>query len=76
MMIMDNLITDADTRTGTVGGTLLVLLCHIDSGLILKTAVTAATGALVSFAVSVLCHFILKKIRKHLPQRRKDAKMH
>ena len=56
-----NYITDPDTRTGTMGGMLLVLL-NINPPELLNTVVIAATGAIVSFMVSVLCKFVWEKI--------------
>ena len=52
---------DSDTRTGTMGGMLLVLL-NINPPELLNTVVIAATGAIVSFMVSVLCKFVWEKI--------------
>jgi mannitol-specific phosphotransferase system IIBC component len=53
--------TDVSTKAGTLGGTLFILLLHIASGEVLKTAVLAAVGASVSFAVSYLLNRIIKK---------------
>jgi hypothetical protein len=53
----------APTKAGTVGGTFLVLLLHITSGELIKTAVLAAVGAAVSFGVSLLLKWIVKKVR-------------
>jgi mannitol-specific phosphotransferase system IIBC component len=47
-----------------VGGTLLVVLVQITSGEVLKTAVMAAVGAVVSFGVSWLLQRVVK--RRHL----------
>jgi len=55
---MNNYITDADTRTGTIGGMLFALLLQVDINHLLNTALTAATGALVSFGVAVTCKYI------------------
>jgi hypothetical protein len=51
---------DVPTKAGTIGGTLFVLLVHISSEEVLKTALLAAVGAAVSFSVS----FLLKKLVK------------
>ena len=48
------------TKTGTIGGTLTIILANINSGDVIKTAVLAAVGALVSFVIS----FLLKKLVK------------
>jgi len=47
-----------NTRATTIGGTLLVLLVFIDRADIIRTAVLAGVGALVSFMIS----FLLKKV--------------
>jgi len=47
-----------NTRATTIGGTLLVLLVFIDGADIIRTAVLAGVGALVSFMIS----FLLKKV--------------
>ena len=52
---------DAPTKFGTIGGTLLVLLLHITSDEVLKTAVLATVGAVVSFGVSFLLNRLVKK---------------
>jgi hypothetical protein len=49
------------TKAGTIGGTFLVLLLHITSEEILKTALLAAMGAVVSFGVSFLMNKIVKR---------------
>jgi uncharacterized protein (TIGR03382 family) len=51
-------------KSGTIGGFLTVLLINIDAGDIIKTVVTAATGAAVSFLVSVLLNYWLSRRRK------------
>jgi hypothetical protein len=52
------------TLTGTVGGTLFVLLVHISSGEILKTTLLAALGAVVSYAVSWGLKFLVKRLKR------------
>lgn len=52
---------NAPTKAGTIGGTLLVLLLRISSEEVLKTAVLAAVGAVVSFAVSLFLNRFIKK---------------
>ena len=49
------------TKSGTIGGTLLVLLLNITSEEVLKTAVLAAVGAVVSFFISYLLKRIMEK---------------
>jgi hypothetical protein len=59
-----NYITDTHTRTGTLGGTLLVVILNIDSMQLLSTIIMAATGAVVSFVMSVFCKYLWKRIGK------------
>ena len=54
----------SDTRTGTIGGTLLVLIYSLKPAQILETAVLAAIGAVVSFAVSVGLKAAFRKRKK------------
>jgi hypothetical protein len=56
----------SDTRMGTAGGTITILLLNINSGDIHRTIVLAAIGATVSFVVAQL----LKKIAVWLKSRR------
>lgn len=51
----------SDTKHGTAGGTLLIILANIRSADIIKTIVLAAIGAVVSFAVSLLLKQLMKK---------------
>jgi hypothetical protein len=48
-------------KKGTIGGTLTVLLANITSPDILKTAVLAAIGAVVSSLVTLLIRKLAKK---------------
>jgi hypothetical protein len=59
-----NYITDPDTRTGTLGGTMLVIVLNIDTTQLLSTIILAATGAVVSFAVSVVCKYAWRKFNR------------
>ena len=47
-----------NTRTTTLGGTILVLLVHISSSDIIRTAVLAAIGGTVSYIMSL----VMKKV--------------
>jgi hypothetical protein len=55
---------DQATKAGTAGGLLLVLLMKLDGAALLETAVVAATGAAVSFGVSVLLKWVIRKMRQ------------
>lgn len=50
------------TFAGTVCGTLFAVMVSIDPEDLVKTAVMAATGALVSFCTSVLLKWLKKKM--------------
>ncbi|WP_276503186.1 hypothetical protein [Terrimonas pollutisoli] len=52
------------TRTGTVGGTITILLANINSGDVIKTAVLAGVGAVVSFILSLLLKQLVKWWRR------------
>lgn len=67
---MANFLDETGTRAGTVGGTLLSILPAIGSGEIIRTAVLAAVGAMVSFMVSVLLKIVVQHIKKKRPFRR------
>ena len=53
-----------DIKIGTAGGTLLSIFANINSEDIIKTAVLAAVGAIVSFAVTLLLKLLAKRIKK------------
>ena len=48
-------------QAGTAGGTLTVLLANINSNDILKTAIQAVVGAVVSFVISWLLKTWMQK---------------
>jgi hypothetical protein len=52
------------TLFGTVGGTFLSVLPNLHSEDIFKTVLLAAIGAIVSFGVSMVLKFLVKKHRK------------
>lgn len=59
-----NLAFDNTTRVGTVGGTLLTIMVNIHREDLLKTAVLAAIGAVVSFGVTVLLKMIIRFFKR------------
>jgi hypothetical protein len=61
---MDHPIFDNNTKAGTAGGTLLTIIGFINTSDIVKTAVLAAVGALVSFSMTVLLQFLIKHFKK------------
>jgi mannitol-specific phosphotransferase system IIBC component len=52
------------TIMGTVCGTVLTVLVNIGSSDIIKTVVLAALGAVVSFSVSLLLKWLVKRLNK------------
>jgi hypothetical protein len=55
---------DKTTKAGTAGGTLLSIFANINSEDLIKTAVLAGVGAIVSFAVTLLLKLLAKRIKK------------
>lgn len=55
---------DSSTKAGTIGGTFLTILFNIKSEDLIKTCVLAAVGAVVSFAVTLLLKFLIKRFKK------------
>lgn len=51
----------SDTKTGTIGGTLTVIIASISTQELVKTVVLAAVGAAVSFMVSLLLKRMMRK---------------
>lgn len=56
--------SNGGTVAGTAGGTLLTIFVNIHSEDIVKTAVLACIGAVVSFTISVIMKWIAKKLRR------------
>lgn len=52
------------TILGTVSGTVLTVAVNIGSSDLLKTITLAALGAVVSFSVSLLLKWLVKKFKK------------
>ena len=55
---------DNTTKAGTIGGTFLSIFFNIDSRDLVKTGILAAIGALVSFTVTLLLKFLIKRLKK------------
>jgi len=60
----DIYLINKGTRTATVGGTLLSICGNLHLEDLVRTAVLAALGAVVSFIVSVSLNFLLKRWKK------------
>ena len=61
---MMNHVFDNNTKVGTAGGTMLTILANINSGDLIKTAVLAGVGAVVSFGVTLLLKLLIKRLKK------------
>jgi mannitol-specific phosphotransferase system IIBC component len=59
-----NQVFDNTTKAGTASGTLLSIFANINSGDVLKTAILAAIGAVVSFSVTLLLKLLVKRLKK------------
>lgn len=55
---------NTSVRNGTISGTLLTIAATINKDDILKTAILAAIGAVVSFMVSLLLKQCIRMIQK------------
>ena len=58
-------VFDNTTKAGTAGGTLLTIFGNISSQDIIKTAVLAGIGAIVSFCITILLKSIIKRVKKY-----------
>ena len=63
LKIMDT-ITGSNTIAGTAGGTLLVVLLHIQADELLQTVLLAAVGAVVSYSTSVFLKWVIGRFKK------------
>jgi hypothetical protein len=61
---MMNQVFDNTTKRGTAGGTLLTIFGNINSSDIIKTAILAAIGAVVSFGITLLLKLLVKRFKK------------
>jgi hypothetical protein len=52
------------TKYGTLGGIITILLYNISTSDVVKTTVLAAIGAFVSFFVSLVLRYCMRKWRK------------
>lgn len=61
---MEQHFFDNTTKAGTVSGTLLTIFVNIFSEDLIKTALLAAVGALVSFLVTISLKAIARRLKK------------
>lgn len=57
-------VFDNTTKRGTAGGTLLTIFANISREDLIKTAILAAIGAVVSFGITLLLKFLVKRMKK------------
>lgn len=55
---------ESGTILGTVSGTVLTVAVNVGSSDVLKTVILASLGAVVSFSVSLLLKWMVKKIKE------------
>lgn len=55
---------DNNTKAGTFGGTLLTIMVNINSADLLKTAILAAVGAIVSFSATMFLKYLIKLFKR------------
>ena len=55
---------ESDTIVGTVGGTILSIIPHLDAGDVIRTLILATVGAVVSFLVTQALKWMKKRIKK------------
>ncbi|WP_167400554.1 hypothetical protein [Flavobacterium psychrolimnae] len=58
------MLSSNPTLMGTAGGTFLSVVPNLDSEDVLKTVLLAAIGAIVSFGISLVLKFFIKKYQK------------
>jgi hypothetical protein len=62
--VSNNQHIEGGTILGTVSGTVLTVAVNIGSSDVIKTVVLAALGAVVSFSVSLLLKWIVRKVKR------------
>jgi len=67
----DYLHIDGDTRAGTIGGTLVVVLLNIFEHNVLHSALLAFVGATVSFFASFGWKYLLRYFQNRLQKKKK-----
>jgi hypothetical protein len=70
----DNFHTDTHTRTGTIGGTVGVILVNIFQYDVVRTIGLATLGATVSFFVSLGWKYLVSHSKKRLKERARRGK--
>jgi hypothetical protein len=63
-LIRCRMTTSNPTLMGTAGGTFLSVVPNLHSEDVLKTVLLAAVGAIVSFGISMILKFVIKKYKQ------------
>ncbi len=61
---MEPVWLSGNAKAGTVGGTLLVIILNISPAALFDTMLLAAVGALVSFSMSALLKYLVKRFTR------------
>ncbi len=61
---MEPVWINGNAKAGTLGGTLLVIILNITPAALFDTALLAAVGAVISFTISVLLKYLLKRFTR------------
>ena len=63
-LIMTGHHIENDTIVGTVGGTILSIIPHLDSADLIRTLILATVGAVVSFLATQIMKWLKMRIKK------------
>jgi hypothetical protein len=63
ILILRTMTASNPTLMGTAGGTFLSVVPNLNSEDVLKTVLLAAVGAIVSFGISMVLKFVIKKCK-------------
>lgn len=64
ILILREMTASNPTLIGTAGGTFLSVVPNLNSEDVLKTVLLAAVGAIVSFGISMVLKFVIKKCKE------------
>jgi len=64
ILILREMTASNPTLMGTAGGTFLSVVPNLNSDDVLKTVLLAAVGAIVSFGISMVLKFVIKKYKE------------
>lgn len=64
ILILREMTASNPTLMGTAGGTFLSVIPNLNSEDVFKTVLLAAVGAIVSFGISMVLKFVIKKYKE------------